>query len=180
MPPNVRHLHVADLHSDVCVTALREFRPTLGVALGTYILRPCIFEIPSLGTINLHCGKAPQYRGSAPAFWELYNGEGEVGITIHWISSALDAGDIIRQETFPLDCAPSEDPLRYIEQYRRDVLAPNGVRLLLDAVAQIASGDDAGSPQDPTHAVTYPTPDYNAVRQLRRRVRERRRLQAHP
>jgi methionyl-tRNA formyltransferase len=178
LPPGVRHLHVADLHDDACIAALREFGPTLGIAFGTYILRPSVFEIPTLGTINLHCGKAPQYRGSAAAFWELYNGEREVGITIHWVTSALDAGAIIRQETFPLDCAPPGEPLRYIDRYRRDVLAPNGVRLLLEAVAQIAAGDGAGSPQDSAQAVTYRAPDYSAVRELRRRVRERRRLRS--
>jgi len=47
-------------------------------------------------------------RGGAP-FWELYNGEREVGITIHRVATALDAGDILLQETFPLDPAPAED-----------------------------------------------------------------------
>jgi methionyl-tRNA formyltransferase len=176
LPANVRHLHVTDLHGDECPAALREFGPTLGVVVGTYILRPSVFEIPTLGMINLHCGKVPQYRGAAPAFWELYEGDREVGITIHWVEATLDAGDIVCQETFPLDCAPAEDPLRYIERYYREVLTPNGIRLLLDAVARIAEGGRLGSPQDSAHATTYPIPDYRSVRELRKRVRDRRRL----
>ncbi|HEY8174208.1 MAG TPA: formyltransferase family protein [Gemmatimonadaceae bacterium] len=175
VPSRVRHVHVADLHGDTCVAALREFAPTLGVVVGTYILQPSIFEIPTLGMINLHSGKAPQYRGSAPVFWELYNGETEVGITIHWVESALDAGHIIRQQTFPLDSAPEGDPLNYIERYRREVLGPNGIRLLLDAVGHVAAAGRVGTPQDSAHAATYPLPDYRTVRELRKRVKERQR-----
>lgn len=168
-----RH-HFRDFHDPDCLATLRAFEPDLGVVAGTYILKESVFSIPRLGSINLHSGKAPEYRGAAPAFWELYNGEREVGITIHRVATALDAGDILLQETFPLDPAPAEDPLGYLERYRREVLRPNGVRLLVQAVAQIASDTVRERRQDPGRAKTYRTPDYRAVRELRRRVEARR------
>lgn len=168
-----RH-HFRNFHDPDCRATLRAFAPDLGVVAGTYILKESVFSIPRLGSINLHSGKAPEYRGAAPAFWELYNGEREVGITIHRVATALDAGDILLQETFPLDPAPVEDPLAYLERYRRDVLRPNGVRLLAQAVAQIASESVRERPQDPARAKTYRTPDYRATRELRRRVEARR------
>jgi methionyl-tRNA formyltransferase len=144
------------------------------VVAGTYILGETVFTIPRLGSVNLHSGKAPEYRGAAPGFWELYNGEREVGITIHRVATALDAGNILLQEAFPLDPMPPGDPLAYLERYRREVLQPNGVRLLVRAVADIASGRVHEQPQDPARARTYRTPDYRAIRELRRRVEARR------
>ena len=177
-PPGVAHHHFPDLHDPACLAALRRFAPDLGVVAGTYILKESVFAIPRLGSINLHSGKAPEYRGAAPGFWELYNAEPEVGITIHRVATSLDAGDILLQETFPLDPAPPGDPLDYLERYRAEVLRPNGIRLLTMAVAQLAAGSARVRAQDPARAVTYRTPDYRAVRELRRRVRTRRRERA--
>jgi peptidoglycan/xylan/chitin deacetylase (PgdA/CDA1 family) len=61
-------------------------------------LRDGVFDIPRYGSINLHSGKTPEYRGAAPAFGERHNGESAVGITIHRVAAALDAGDVLRQE----------------------------------------------------------------------------------
>lgn len=177
-PPDVPHYQFPDLHDAGCLAALARFRPDLGVVAGTYVLRESVFAIPRLGSINLHSGKAPEYRGAAPAFWELYNGEREVGVTIHRVATALDAGDILLQQAFPLDPAPAGDPLEYLERYRAAVLRPNGVRLLSQAVAQIAAGRAQPRVQDARRARTYRTPDYRAVRELRRRVRARRRTAA--
>jgi methionyl-tRNA formyltransferase len=171
----IERLQVPDFHVESCRAAIRERAPDLGVIAGTYILRPEVFEIPRLGSINLHSGKAPEYRGAAPAFWELYNGEREVGITIHRVVAALDAGNVLIQETFPLDTAPAGDPLEYLERYRNEVLRPNGVRLLADAVAAIAHETTRERAQDTSKAMTYRTPDYKAIRELRRRVAARRR-----
>jgi methionyl-tRNA formyltransferase len=168
-------LHFADFESVDCRHAIRERSPDLGVIAGTYILSAEVFGIPRLESINLHSGKAPEYRGAAPAFWELYNGEEIVGITIHRVLAAVDAGAILRQELFPLDSAPDEDPIAYIERYRRTVLRPNGVRMLVAAVGDIARGDANDQEQDSTRAKTYRTPDYAAVREVRRRVAARRR-----
>jgi methionyl-tRNA formyltransferase len=174
--PDIEHLRFVDFESIECRTAIQSRSPDLGVIAGTYILSEKVFEIPRLGSINLHSGKAPEYRGAAPAFWELYNGEHTVGITIHRVTAALDAGAILRQEIFPVDPAPEGDPIDYIDRYRRTVLRPNGVRMLVEAVASIATnGTVHGKAQDPSRVTTYRTPDYAAVRELRRRVQARRR-----
>jgi methionyl-tRNA formyltransferase len=171
----VPHLRFEDFHDADCLAALRALKADLGVVAGTYILREEVFSIPRLGCINLHSGKVPDYRGAAPGFWELYNGERQVGITIHRVTARVDAGAILLQEVFPLDPAPPGDPLAYVEEYRRAVLRPNGVRLLARAVAAIADGSITDRPQDSTPARTYRSPDYRAVKELRRRVRARRR-----
>ena len=163
----------ADFHDAACVDFIRAQQPDLGVVVGTYILKAEVFELPRLGSVNLHSGKVPEYRGSAPAFWELYNGETEVGITIHQVETELDAGPIFKQTIVPLDPAPAGDPMRYIAAYRRDQLLPRGVELLVETVSEIASGGAVSAPQAVEAARTYPYPDYRAVKALRRRVQRR-------
>ncbi|CAN5822600.1 hypothetical protein BH23GEM7_BH23GEM7_03950 [soil metagenome] len=175
LPPSVHYFHFDNFHDPDCLRTLEELQPDLGVIAGTYILRENVFQAPRLGSINLHSGKVPEYRGAAPAFWELYNGEPSVGITIHRVARAVDAGHVLLQESFPLDVAPEEDPLEYIENYRRTVLRPNGVRMLVEAVARIAEGNAEETAQDPSRARTYRSPDHRAVQELRRRVQKRRR-----
>lgn len=175
MPPNLVVRHVPDFHSPEARALMLDFAPDLGVVAGTYILEPDVFTIPRLGSINLHSGKAPEYRGAAPAFWEMFNGESEVGITIHQVEASLDSGVVYAQECFPLDPAPAGDPLGYIQRYRQAVLRPHGVRMLAQTVFDIMSGSARGTPQDTASAQTYRSPTHRHVKELRRRVNARRR-----
>ncbi len=174
LEPAVSLVDVDDFHATPARQKLRELRSDLGVVVGTYILREGVYDIPRLGSINLHSGKTPQYRGSAPAFWEMYNGETEIGITIHRVAAALDAGDVLRQETFPLDPAPTGDPMKYIERYRHEMLRPHGIRMLVETVRDIAAGAACPCAQDHRLARTYASPAHGDVRELRSRVRRRR------
>ena len=85
---------VQDIHSEKTLSAVKAFEPTLGLSLAAPILRRSLFSIPDLGTINLHKGKVPDYRGMPPAFWELWNDEPSVGCTVHWVDDKLDSGNI--------------------------------------------------------------------------------------
>jgi methionyl-tRNA formyltransferase len=171
---SLAHLHFDDFHDADCVAALQQLRPDLGLVVGTYILGEEVFTIPRMGCINLHCGKAPEYRGSAPGFWEMYNGESRVGVTIHRVTARLDAGAILRQELFPIAAAPSGDPVQYLASYRRDVLQPNGARLMVAAVEDLVQGRVTERQQAWAAGHTYPPPDYKAMKELRRRVTQRR------
>src|SRR5690606_36719015 len=133
-----------------------------------------VFSLPELGSINLHSGKAPEYRGSAPAFWEMYNGEARVGVTVHWVEAEVDAGPIIRQEMLPFNPAPPGDPIQYIREYRERVLRPAGLELLVAAVQDIIAGTAEAVPQDHGASSTYRLPTYRQRTELRRRVAARR------
>ena len=67
------------------------------------ILPPAIIKLPSLGCINVHPGKLPQYRGFSPAVRALLNGQKTFGITIHHMDQGLDTGDILIQKEYPID-----------------------------------------------------------------------------
>ncbi|MES2063737.1 MAG: formyltransferase family protein [Bacteroidota bacterium] len=65
-----------------------------------YAHKIAIDELSSVpkGIFNIHFGKLPQYRGPSPVFWQLKNGEAQLGLTIHQLSSKLDSGPIIWEQ----------------------------------------------------------------------------------
>ncbi|HEX5387848.1 MAG TPA: formyltransferase family protein [Gemmatimonadales bacterium] len=172
--PGVEYEHVADFHSASTLERVRALAPDLGVVVATPRLLPSLFRLPRLGSINLHFGHAPEYRGSAPAFWELYEGTPEVGLTVHWVNERLDQGDIILQERLPLDLMPPGDPMRYLTRYWREQLAPAGIRLLVTAVERLTQGPVPARAQDPARGRFFLRPTGRDKRELRRRVRARR------
>jgi methionyl-tRNA formyltransferase len=172
--PAARHLHCDDLHAAESIALLHSLAPDLGVVFAAYRLQPKVFTIPRLGCLNLHLGHAPEFRGSSPAFYELLEGVPEVGITVHRISEKLDAGPVIAQESFPLDLAPKQDPVSYLCRYQAEVLVPNGIRMMAEAVRQIAQGrvEERAQPLSPAPPRSRAT--YELKRELRRRVAIRR------
>ena len=174
LPGKIEHRSVSDFHSEEAAAIVNSFSPHLGVLAGTYILQPDVFDLTAHGSINLHCGKVPDYRGSAPGFWELFNGETEVGITIHQVTRELDAGDVLNRMTVPLDRVPAHDPIDYIEQFRSETLEPAGIRLLVQTVDDIVNGRADSEAQDQSGGRTWPAPDYSTKQELRRRVEARR------
>jgi methionyl-tRNA formyltransferase len=172
--PDVPLLRFGNFHDADCLDALRALAPDLAVVDGTYVLRESVFLLPRFGSINLHCGKLPDYRGAPPAFWELYNGEREVGVTVHRVSAKLDEGPILQQEIFPLDPAPADDPVAYVGRVWREVLRPNGLRMLAECAARVAAGTSEPRPQPQVDTPAYRRPDFRTAQELRARVRARR------
>jgi len=147
--PRAMHRHLPDLHAPDSLARVRALAPDLGVVFGCYRLRRELFGIPRLGTLNLHLGRAPEFRGSSPGFYEMLTGVPEIGVTVHRVEDGLDSGPILLQESFPLDLAPEGDPLAYLRQLQAQVLVPNGARMMADAVRGIARGEMPGRPQGP-------------------------------
>jgi hypothetical protein len=92
----VPYHEVASLNTDEGRGLAADCAPQLGVVCGTRILRPPVFGVPRLGCVNLHTSLLPKYRGRASIFWALYHGD-PVGVSIHVVDEALDAGAVLRQ-----------------------------------------------------------------------------------
>ena len=172
--PTARHLHCEDLHAPESLALLTSLAPDLGVVFAAYRLKPSVFTIPRLGCLNLHLGLAPEFRGSSPAFYEMLEGVATVGVTIHRINEGLDSGPIIKQESFPIDLAPREDPIAYLRRYQAEVLVPNGIRMMADAVRAAARGSLVERPQPPALRPLRRRATYQLKRTLRRQVAWRR------
>jgi len=167
---NVELMRVDDIHGEAALRAVARFVPRLGLSLAAPILRPTLFRVPTLGTLNLHKGKVPDYRGMPPAFWELWNDETTIGCTVHWVDEKLDTGDIAAQVT--LEREPHAT-LRGL-QLRLDEV---GVALMKDAAVRALRGDPARVPQPPGGR-TYRKPRLVEVSALQRKLH--RQLAAPP
>ncbi len=166
---------VSNYHTEDSSALRRAADADLGVVLGTNILKESAFKIPRLGSINLHQGLAPYYRGGPSVFWELCNGEREVGLTVHFVASKVDTGDIILQRTVPLqyDYSYRLDYEAFIDDYRRKLQLPCA-NLVAEAVRMIADGTAQPKPQEPSLGKRYRLPVKKEKDQLRRLLRERR------
>lgn len=158
---NVQYYQTPDLHSESTTTKVKDFSPDLGLSIASPILKPALFEICRLGTINLHKGKVPSYRGMPPAFWELWNDEVEIGCTVHQVIAGLDKGDVIAETTVPKQTFSTVKGLQL-------VLDEVGVNLMCDAVESILNGTARPRPQ-PVGGKTYTKPTLGEVAELRRR-----------
>ena len=68
------------------------------VVVAFRMLPEVVWNMPPLGTINLHGSLLPQYRGAAPINWAIINGEKETGVTTFKLQHEIDTGDILLQQ----------------------------------------------------------------------------------
>ena len=99
-----RVIQSGNLNQPPAIESLRSLGADLGVVLGTRILKRPLFSVPRLGCINLHKGRVPDYRGTPPGFWELYDGKDCAGVTVHFVDDGLDTGDILGESQLPIHC----------------------------------------------------------------------------
>lgn len=167
---------VSDFHASETIELMRRAEADLGVIYGTNIIKESVFELPRLGSINLHQGLAPFYRGSAPVFWELYNDEPEVGITVHRVAAKVDAGDIVLQETVPLRYDFERFDLdfeNFIADFRA-AIKEKCAALVAESVRQIAAGTARFMRQDVSLGTRYKLPTKREKDELKRRLRKRK------
>lgn len=165
---NVTCRPCARLHEEATRKRIREFEPWLGIALGGPILKPELFEIPELGTINLHKSLLPEYRGMPPGFWEIHDGASISGVTIHWIDAGLDTGRIIAQEAVPVPRYATPRGLGHL-------LDVAGTRTLLRTLSLLDRGPVTAVAQGTPTTPVRSRPREGVRRRVERDCRRRRR-----
>jgi len=92
-----------NVNSSGFIETVNGLKPDLMILSGyNQILRETILSIPKKGTINLHGGLLPDYRGGSPINWQIINGETKGACTILFLDKGIDTGDIIVQEEYPI------------------------------------------------------------------------------
>ena len=81
---------------------LKSFNIDLGVVIAFRMLPEIVWNMPKLGTFNLHASLLPNYRGAAPINHAIINGETETGLSTFFLKHAIDTGDILLQERVPI------------------------------------------------------------------------------
>ncbi len=84
------------------IEALKALNADLQVVVAFRMLPEIVWDMPKLGTINLHGSLLPQYRGAAPIHWAVINGEKFTGVTTFKLQHAIDTGDILLQKSFEI------------------------------------------------------------------------------
>ncbi len=144
--------HVTNIQSDGTLAAVRDMAPEfLLVACFPVRLPAGLCAMPSRAALNLHPSLLPRYRGPAPLFWQLRQGEHETGVTLHQLSQYLDSGDVHAQARarWPDGASAAEIDA---------CLAARGTRLFLETAQRWGTLAVKPRPQD--HAVSsyFPSP----------------------
>ncbi|MBE7178861.1 MAG: methionyl-tRNA formyltransferase [Mucilaginibacter polytrichastri] len=109
------------------ITRLKNFNADLQVVVAFRMLPEMVWDMPRLGTVNVHASLLPQYRGAAPINWAIINGETETGITIFKLEHEIDTGNVLLAEKTPIKGDDTAGELH-------DKLMLSGAALLVKAI----------------------------------------------
>jgi len=135
----------------VLLDTLRELNVDVIINQSQAILKPELLSIPSIGVINRHNALLPKNRGRLTPFWVLYKNEKETGVSIHFVTDKLDAGDIIVQKRF--EVLPSDTFNRLVRKnYSIAHVA------MIEALDLLASGNYHLTPNSDNESTYNSTP----------------------
>lgn len=129
------------LKDEAFLEELRALRADLQIVVAFRMLPEAVWQMPPLGTFNLHASLLPQYRGAAPINWAVINGDTETGITTFFLKHEIDTGEIIDQV-----CVPIADTDNVGVVYDRLMML--GGDLVLKTVDAILAGNVKTIPQE--------------------------------
>ena len=129
------------LKDEEFIQALREWKADLQIVVAFRMLPEVVWNMPRLGTFNLHASLLPQYRGAAPINWAVINGDTETGITTFFLKHEIDTGEVIQQVRIPI---ADTDNVEIVH----DKLMHLGGRLVIETVDAILEGKVKSIPQE--------------------------------
>lgn len=99
---NLPLLQPERLKDEAFIEQLSSLKADLQIVVAFRMLPEVVWNMPSLGTFNLHGSLLPQYRGAAPINWAIINGEKETGITTFFLTHEIDTGEVIDKVAIPI------------------------------------------------------------------------------
>jgi methionyl-tRNA formyltransferase len=119
---------------------LRSVGADLQIVVAFRMLPEVVWNMPRMGTVNLHGSLLPQYRGAAPINWAVINGEKETGVTTFQLQQDIDTGSILLQDRFPIADTDTAGDVH-------DRMKVIGARLLVKTIDGLAAGTLVATPQ---------------------------------
>ena len=138
---NLPLLQPEKLKEETFIEALREWKADLQIVVAFRMLPEVVWNMPRLGTFNLHASLLPQYRGAAPINWAVINGDTETGITTFFLQHEIDTGEVIQQVSVPIEETDNVGTVH-------DKLMVLGGKLVIETVDAILQGTVKAMPQD--------------------------------
>lgn len=120
---------------------LRALKADLQIVVAFRMLPEVVWDMPPMGTVNLHGSLLPQYRGAAPINWAVINGEKETGVTTFQLQHAIDTGGILLQDRFPIAETDTAGDVH-------DRMKVIGAKLLVRTIEGLAAGTLLPRPQE--------------------------------
>jgi methionyl-tRNA formyltransferase len=142
-------LQPKNLKSPEFIRQLEDLRPDLQVVVAFRMLPVAVWDLPRIGTINLHGSLLPKYRGAAPINWAIIEGERETGVTTFFLQQEIDTGDILLQRR--IDIGENETAGEV-----HDRMMAMGAEVVLESVRLIESGQYTLQPQSQEAATKAP------------------------
>lgn len=131
---NLNLLQPTNLKDESFLTELKALNANLQVVVAFRMLPKVVWEMPKLGTFNLHASLLPNYRGAAPINWAIINGESKTGVTTFFIDDKIDTGAMIMSKETEID--PNENAGQL-----HDRLMNIGSSTVIDTLALIEKGE---------------------------------------
>ena len=137
------------LKDEVFINELQALKADLQIVVAFRMLPEVVWNMPPLGTYNLHGSLLPKYRGAAPINWAIINGETESGVTSFKLKHDIDTGNILFQEKIAISKTATAGEMH-------DALMQLGAEVILKTVQAIESGYYELKPQDDTQSIHAP------------------------
>ena len=148
---NIPVFQPENLKDEALYSELAALNPDISAVVAYGMMIPNnIIDLPKFGTINVHGSLLPKYRGAAPMQYSVLNGDETAGVTIMYVSEALDSGDIILKKEIPVGVDETFGELH-------DRLAVLGAEALVEAMQEIADGTSTRTPQNSADATFAPS-----------------------
>ncbi len=128
------------LRDEEFLNKLKSLKADIQVVVAFRMLPEVVWDMPPMGTFNLHGSLLPQYRGAAPINWAIINGEKHTGVTTFILKHEIDTGEIILQEE--IDIEPNDN----VEAIH-DKLMHIGADLVVKTIEAVIGGNISPQPQ---------------------------------
>ena len=138
---NLKLMQPANLKDPEFVEELRSLNADLQIVIAFRMMPEVVWNMPPLGTFNLHASLLPKYRGAAPINWAVMNGDKETGVTTFFLKHEIDTGDIIQQEKIEI---AETDNVGVVH----DRLMTLGAGMVVETVDAIIAGTVKPIPQE--------------------------------
>ncbi len=136
---NLKLLQPEKLKDERFINELKYLNADLQIVVAFRMLPEVVWNMPTLGTYNLHASLLPKYRGAAPINWAVINGDTESGVTTFKLKQEIDTGNILLQQKVKINFTTTAGQLH-------DELMRVGSNLILNTVQQIEHSFKTNSP----------------------------------
>ncbi|MDB9882280.1 methionyl-tRNA formyltransferase [Bacteroidia bacterium] len=147
---NIPCLQPKNLKNTDFLAELKSYNADLQIVIAFRMLPLVVWDMPELGTFNLHASLLPQYRGAAPINWAIINGETKTGVSTFKLKHEIDTGNLLVQSTCEITQTDTAGTLH-------DKLMHLGANAIIETLNQVVSEKIIEIPQDESQ-VSKPAP----------------------